>query len=207
MSIIVEKEPPVPLVNTSSSINKKNKGCNSRRNRQMQQQKKQHKHQALLETHNNNSHDTMSNSRSQPQAYSYKHATTLSIAKILLVLLTQAPLRIMASPIYQMLTTRSSSNSTHTGHESPKHGDEPMESQEYWTDLILSCILVLLGGVFAGLTLGLMGQDEIYLQVMVQSGEPAEKKAAKKVLSVLNRGRHWVLVTLLCMYKFFLFYH
>ncbi|KAA8913178.1 hypothetical protein TRICI_003240 [Trichomonascus ciferrii] len=67
----------------------------------------------------------------------------------------------------------------------------------FWTNMAVSAFLVVLGGIFAGLTLGLMGQDEVYLQVMEQSGEEAERKAAKRVLSLLKRGKHWVLVTLL----------
>ncbi|KAL8860597.1 MAG: hypothetical protein Q9178_002950, partial [Gyalolechia marmorata] len=39
--------------------------------------------------------------------------------------------------------------------------------------------------------------DEIYLQVIKTSGEPAEKKHASRVLRLLKRGKHWVLVTLL----------
>lgn len=42
-----------------------------------------------------------------------------------------------------------------------------------------------------------MGQDEIYLQVIADSGEGAERKNAAKVLKLLNKGKHWVLVTLL----------
>jgi metal transporter CNNM len=42
-----------------------------------------------------------------------------------------------------------------------------------------------------------MGQDEIYLQVLASSGEKNERKNAKKVLKLLQRGKHWVLVTLL----------
>jgi metal transporter CNNM len=42
-----------------------------------------------------------------------------------------------------------------------------------------------------------MGQDEIYLQVLAQSGEPSERKNASRVLRLLKRGKHWVLVTLL----------
>ena len=42
-----------------------------------------------------------------------------------------------------------------------------------------------------------MGQDEIYLQVIATSGEDAEKDNARKVLNLLKRGKHWVLVTLL----------
>lgn len=42
-----------------------------------------------------------------------------------------------------------------------------------------------------------MGQDSIYLQVV--SGDPTEPqhKNAARVLGLLNRGKHWVLVTLL----------
>ncbi|KAH3666768.1 hypothetical protein OGAPHI_003217 [Ogataea philodendri] len=63
--------------------------------------------------------------------------------------------------------------------------------------MIASISLVLLGGVFAGLTLGLMGQDELYLKVMADSGTPNERKWSREVLSLIGRGKHWVLVTLL----------
>ena len=42
-----------------------------------------------------------------------------------------------------------------------------------------------------------MGQDEIYLQVIQTSGDGAERSHAGKVLRLLKRGKHWVLVTLL----------
>lgn len=42
-----------------------------------------------------------------------------------------------------------------------------------------------------------MGQDEIYLQVIATSGDGSEKTNAKKVLDLLKKGKHWVLVTLL----------
>lgn len=71
------------------------------------------------------------------------------------------------------------------------------ESSGFWINVGIALLLVLLGGIFAGLTLGLMGQDEIYLQVIEQSGEGAEKTHAHKVLRLLKRGKHWVLVTLL----------
>lgn len=40
-------------------------------------------------------------------------------------------------------------------------------------------------------------QDEIYLQVIRDSGEGSEVKHAAKVLKLLKKGKHWVLVTLL----------
>lgn len=45
--------------------------------------------------------------------------------------------------------------------------------------------------------MGLMGQDETNLHVLIESGTPSERKNAKKVLALLERGKHWVLVTLL----------
>ncbi|RCI06987.1 hypothetical protein CU098_013954, partial [Rhizopus stolonifer] len=62
---------------------------------------------------------------------------------------------------------------------------------------IMSVVLVLAGGFFAGLTLGLMGLDETNLQVMCESGSEDEKQNAKRVLTLLQRGKYWVLVTLL----------
>ncbi len=37
----------------------------------------------------------------------------------------------------------------------------------------------------------------MYLQVIRESGEGAEQKHARRVLKLLHRGKHWVLVTLL----------
>lgn len=42
-----------------------------------------------------------------------------------------------------------------------------------------------------------MGLDETLLQVMVETGTELEKKYALKVLSLLDKGKYWVLVTLL----------
>ncbi|SGZ49928.1 CIC11C00000004656 [Sungouiella intermedia] len=74
---------------------------------------------------------------------------------------------------------------------------EHLTTEEFYINLFTSAFLVLAGGVFAGLTLGLMGQDEVYLKVIAHSGEPQERKYARKVLRLIGRGKHWVLVTLL----------
>ncbi|VEU23031.1 DEKNAAC104078 [Brettanomyces naardenensis] len=73
----------------------------------------------------------------------------------------------------------------------------PLTDTEYWTYMISSMALVLLGGVFSGLTLGLMGQDEVHLKVVAQSGSVSDRKAANTVLDLLSKGKHWLLVTLL----------
>ncbi|KAG8732774.1 hypothetical protein FRC12_019138, partial [Ceratobasidium sp. 428] len=79
--------------------------------------------------------------------------------------------------------------------EEPK---EPIGSTNFWWKIIMSMGLVLLGGAFAGLTLGLMGLDELHLRVLATSSDdPKEKMNAQKVLRLMKRGRHWVLVVLL----------
>ncbi|KAI2636778.1 hypothetical protein GGS21DRAFT_513205 [Xylaria nigripes] len=66
-----------------------------------------------------------------------------------------------------------------------------------WVLLAISIVLVLLGGAFAGLTIALMGQDEIYLRVISLDREEPQHKNASRVYHLLSRGKHWVLVTLL----------
>ncbi|KAL6714506.1 cell agglutination protein Mam3 [Lecanora helva] len=80
-----------------------------------------------------------------------------------------------------------------------EEADPPMSPAKptLWIYLAVAIALVLLGGAFAGLTIALMGQDEIYLQVIEKSGEDSQRNHAAKVLRLLKRGKHWVLVTLL----------
>ncbi|KAL0078219.1 hypothetical protein F4703DRAFT_1879261, partial [Phycomyces blakesleeanus] len=80
---------------------------------------------------------------------------------------------------------------------SPANSNTSYFSPEFLIKLASIVGLVLLGGVFAGLTLGLMGLDQTNLHVMVESGTANEKKDAAQVLKLLDRGKHWVLVTLL----------
>lgn len=53
------------------------------------------------------------------------------------------------------------------------------------------------GGLGADCLCRLMGQDGVYLQVIATSGEGKEQRHAQKVLYLLQKGKHWVLVTLL----------
>ncbi|KIO33613.1 hypothetical protein M407DRAFT_65336 [Tulasnella calospora MUT 4182] len=80
-------------------------------------------------------------------------------------------------------------------------GDEPDEkigSEGFFLKLGLSAVLVLLGGAFAGLTIGLMGLDPLHLQVLANAADdPKERANAKVVLKLMRKGKHWVLVTLL----------
>lgn len=94
-------------------------------------------------------------------------------------------------PVKRLVSAASSASGVNIS----KH--TPLTETEFYVYLAASSCLVLLGGVFAGLTLGLMGQDEVYLKVISSSGTETEQKAANKVLELLGRGKHWLLVTLL----------
>jgi hypothetical protein len=68
---------------------------------------------------------------------------------------------------------------------------EPVGPAEFWAKLGLSAGLVLLGGVFAGLTLGLMGLDELHLRVLSASSEnPKERSNAVKGLLSSHKWKH-----------------
>ncbi|OGE48850.1 hypothetical protein PENARI_c025G09182 [Penicillium arizonense] len=109
----------------------------------------------------------------------------LGLAKLLLLAISQLPLA-TAAPALSPLFISSDA-------EPPKEPNDP----SLWLYLGVSAALVLSGGAFAGLTIALMGQDEVYLQVIRTSGEGSERKNASSVLNLLKHGKHWVLVTLL----------
>lgn len=77
------------------------------------------------------------------------------------------------------------------------HDGNEEEGTELWILFVASIFLVLLGGAFAGLTIALMGQDSVYLQVISQDPTEPQQKNAGRVLRLLEKGKHWVLVTLL----------
>ncbi|KAI0365675.1 DUF21-domain-containing protein [Pilatotrama ljubarskyi] len=65
--------------------------------------------------------------------------------------------------------------------------------------IVFAClipILVLLSGLFAGLTLGYMSLDETQLHVLSISGTPKQKKYADKILPIRKNG-HLLLISLL----------
>ncbi|KAF9065354.1 hypothetical protein BDP27DRAFT_62094 [Rhodocollybia butyracea] len=77
-------------------------------------------------------------------------------------------------------------------------GSTPGSLGNICVKLTVCTTLVLLGGMFAGLTLGLMGLDEMHLRVLAEASDcPEEKRNAKKVLRLMDKGRYWVLVVLL----------
>jgi len=81
--------------------------------------------------------------------------------------------------------------------DDPGYDVPEAEGSALWVLYVISMVLVLLGGAFAGLTIALMGQDEIYLRVISLDQEELQHKNARRVHHLISRGKHWVLVTLL----------
>ena len=120
--------------------------------------------------------------------------STLRPAVLLLARTCFLPLA-SAAPLTSSLWSRR----PHGLHAFERDDDGPADAgdPDLYLYLGIAILLVLLGGIFAGLTIALMGQDETYLQVIATSGDSREQKHATKVLGLLNKGKHWVLVTLL----------
>ena len=81
-----------------------------------------------------------------------------------------------------------------THHESGWNIDP--NTPEFWITIGACVFLVLLGGLFAGLTIGLMSLDVTNLQIICDSGTPEQRKYAKRILPLRKKG-HWLLSTLL----------
>ncbi|KAI0050149.1 DUF21-domain-containing protein [Auriscalpium vulgare] len=80
-------------------------------------------------------------------------------------------------------------------HTLAKRKDEPHNGR-FIAFAILMPVLVILSGVFAGLTLGYMSLDETQLHVLSISGTPCQRKYANKIKPIRQNG-HLLLVTLL----------
>ncbi|TAQ87084.1 hypothetical protein B7494_g4607 [Chlorociboria aeruginascens] len=99
--------------------------------------------------------------------------------------------------LFQLSSVAAAPVSTFLGITKDEDAPKDAEDPSLWLYLAIAAILVLLGGAFAGLTIALMGQDGVYLQVIATSGEGKEQRHAQRVFRLLKKGKHWVLVTLL----------
>ncbi|KAI5291765.1 hypothetical protein KEM54_000287 [Ascosphaera aggregata] len=112
--------------------------------------------------------------------------SSLSFLRLYIVILSSIP-KLLSSPLPSLETQNVDSV-----------GVSPRDTgATFYVDISVAAVLVLVGGCFAGLTIALMGQDSVNLQVIAKSGEPYEQRQASTVLRLLARGKHWVLVTLL----------
>ncbi|KAH9487417.1 hypothetical protein JR316_0001492 [Psilocybe cubensis] len=94
-----------------------------------------------------------------------------------------------------LLRAVSAASPHHHAQRKPKIGHPQPAPEEFWFHVTVSACLVLAGGMFAGLTLGLMGLDQLHLRVLAHSSEDlTQRRDAQKVLNLMQRGKHWVLV-------------
>ncbi|KAI5477554.1 DUF21 and CBS domain containing protein [Pseudohyphozyma bogoriensis] len=158
---------------------------------------------------------------SHPRLFS-SSSPRYSIAKLLVLVAAALPHVLKASPVAlsSRLVESGAVGVLETMKNNAKEHHPPVGSEEYFYKLAFSAFLVIIGGVFSGLTLGLMGLDMVNLRgplpslypahhlptnnslpsaqpVLSTSGSEQEKSDALKVLKLLERGRHWVLVCLL----------
>ncbi|KAJ3278437.1 hypothetical protein HK104_002345, partial [Borealophlyctis nickersoniae] len=73
---------------------------------------------------------------------------------------------------------------------------EDVPTGEFWSVLGVIAFLVMLGGIFAGLTIGLMSLDETNLAILKVSGSPKERAYAARIQPI-RKNAHLLLVTLL----------
>jgi metal transporter CNNM len=127
----------------------------------------------------------MSTGRSNYNGYAAARPAVLGLAKVLVLGLSQVSAA-AALPLIPYVDSLAKGNS-----------EPELDDGSLVLYLVVALCLVLAGGVFAGLTIALMGQDGVYLQVIAQSGEGKEQKHARAVYKLLSKSKHWVLVTLL----------
>ncbi|KAJ1829024.1 hypothetical protein LPJ70_007148, partial [Coemansia sp. RSA 2708] len=66
----------------------------------------------------------------------------------------------------------------------------------YYAQLLACAVLVVVGGLLAGLTLGLMSLDSTNLHILATSGTAQQQTYAQRIQPIRKNG-HWLLVTLL----------
>uniref|UniRef100_V5EV08 Uncharacterized protein n=2 Tax=Kalmanozyma brasiliensis (strain GHG001) TaxID=1365824 RepID=V5EV08_KALBG len=129
----------------------------------------------------------------------YRAQPFIKLAIVALTALVHLIVPVISAPFsftsnHALSASNSSEAARHNHEEDDPVSDNPLKLT---FDILTIAALVVLGGIFAGLTLGLMGLDMVNLQVLAHSGSDKERKHATKVLRLLEKGRHWVLVVLL----------
>jgi CBS domain containing-hemolysin-like protein len=74
----------------------------------------------------------------------------------------------------------------------------PLDPAEFYCILALIGVLVIVGGIGAGLTIGLMSLDSTTLTILKRSGTPLQKLWANRI-EPIRKNSHLLLVTLLLM--------
>lgn len=74
--------------------------------------------------------------------------------------------------------------------------EEHLDPFVFWAIMILIAVLVIAGGILAGLTIGLMSLDPTNLSILIKTGDPMQKYYASTIEPIRKQG-HLLLVTLL----------
>ncbi|KAJ3374998.1 hypothetical protein GGF31_005720 [Allomyces arbusculus] len=121
------------------------------------------------------------------------------------VAITAALLALLVATAHAFAAPAHSSHGDYAAHGGAVHAaskggidddDIPPYSRDFYFMLGVIVVLVLAGGLFAGLTLGLLSLDLMSLEVLEQSGQEKERIYARKIKPIRKQG-HWLLVTLL----------
>ena len=119
----------------------------------------------------------------------------------LVLFLTFEKLHIQEGRYYFCVKNQSNKDWTHAGNELYQTLEFREKGQETIlpipSQIILIIILLCLSGTFSGLNLGLMALDPQQLRILIEGGNPKEKKWAKKVLPCRERGNFLLCALLL----------
>lgn len=94
------------------------------------------------------------------------------------------------------ISPRAASTSASGESASSSSSSDGLSSSRKATYGIVVPILIVLSGIFAGLTLGYMSLDETQLAVLAAQGTPKQQDAARKIMPIRKDG-HLLLTTLL----------
>ncbi|KAJ1911466.1 hypothetical protein GGI09_003991 [Coemansia sp. S100] len=107
---------------------------------------------------------------------------------------------LLALPAEALLVPYLPSTTADPGLPDPSSGGNeptvPIGSADFYFRLLVCAVLVVVGGLLAGLTLGLMSLDEVNLQILATCGSEAQRVYAQRIQPIRKNG-HWLLVTLL----------
>lgn len=95
--------------------------------------------------------------------------------------------------IVNSLTSTSATDGTHLHHADPSRNELP--NMPPWLMMTIACLLVLLGGVFSGLNVGLLSLNQERIDTLVNR-DPSRKRFAAGLQPVL-KDRNFLLVVLL----------
>ncbi|KAJ2745989.1 hypothetical protein GGI19_006457, partial [Coemansia pectinata] len=128
-----------------------------------------------------------------PSISRFRLSTTAAIAVVIVATLLALPAEALLVPYLPSTTVDPGLPDPSSGGNEPT---VPIGSADFYFRLLVCAVLVVVGGLLAGLTLGLMSLDEVNLQILATCGSEAQRVYAQRIQPIRKNG-HWLLVTLL----------